>query len=86
MFLAIHYLPRTEGAFDSVVHIMRDVNGGAVIRSVHRNGAAFFFFFLYLHMGRGLYYGSFRFAGVWLTGIGLFLALLLVAFLGYVLV
>lgn len=86
IFLAIHYVPTTAEAFDSVVHITRDVKHGWWLRALHRNGAGMFFFFLYLHLGRGLYFGSYRHTLVWLTGCALFLLLMLTAFLGYVLV
>jgi ubiquinol-cytochrome c reductase cytochrome b subunit len=59
IILAMHYTPNIDLAFLSVEHIMRDVNGGWLIRYIHANGASMFFIVVYLHVGRGLYYGSF---------------------------
>lgn len=59
LFLAIHYTPHIDLAFSSVAHIMRDVNSGWLIRSIHANGASFFFVCIYVHIGRGIYYGSY---------------------------
>ena len=56
----MHYNPSVENAFASVEHIMRDVNNGWILRALHANGASFFFIWVYLHIGRGLYYGSYR--------------------------
>merc|ERR1712170_53949 len=86
IFLAIHYTPHIDLAFVSCIHISREVNFGWLIRSLHANGASFFFLFLYLHIGRGLYYGSYIMLGTWLVGVGLFLVTMGTAFLGYVLV
>lgn len=61
LFLAMHYTPHVDYAFSRVVHIIRDVNYGWLLRTIHANGASFFFICLYLHVGRGLYYGSFMF-------------------------
>jgi quinol-cytochrome oxidoreductase complex cytochrome b subunit len=58
--LAMHYTANTELAFESVEHIMRDVNNGWILRYIHANGASFFFLFVYIHIARGLYYGSYR--------------------------
>nr|BAI77032.1 cytochrome b [Tetrabrachium ocellatum] len=85
LFLAMHYVPDVEGAFSSVAHICRDVNCGWLIRNVHANGASFFFICLYLHIGRGLYYGSYLNKGVWNVGVILLLLVMLTAFVGYVL-
>ena len=60
IFLAMHYTPHTELAFFSVEHIMRDVNYGWLLRYMHANGASMFLLAAYIHMGRGLYYGSYR--------------------------
>lgn len=86
LFLAIHYTAQVDLAFSSCVHISREVNYGWLIRSLHANGASFFFLFLYLHIGRGLYYGSYQLLGVWLVGVVLFILTMATAFLGYVLV
>lgn len=61
LFLAIHYTPHVDYAFSSVIHIIRDVNYGWLLRTIHANGASFFFICLYLHVGRGIYYGSYMF-------------------------
>lgn len=58
LFLAIHYVAHIDYAFESVVHICRDVNYGWLLRTLHANGASFFFICLYIHVGRGVYYGS----------------------------
>lgn len=86
LFLAMHYTAQVDLAFSSCVHISREVNFGWLIRSLHSNGASFFFLFLYLHIGRGLYYGSYQLLGVWLVGVVLFILTIATAFLGYVLV
>jgi ubiquinol-cytochrome c reductase cytochrome b subunit len=62
LFLAIHYTANVELAFSSVAHICRDVNYGWLIRTLHANGASFFFICIYIHVGRGLYYGSYHLA------------------------
>ena len=86
LFLSIHYNPRIEGAFDSVLHITRDVRGGWFMRSIHANGARFFFLFIYLHLGRGLYFQSYSTQPkVWMSGVALYLLRIAIAFLGYVL-
>jgi len=86
IFLRIHYIARTELAFDSVISILHNVNIGWIFRSFHATGASFIFIFLYLHVIRGIYYQSFRFAPkAWLSGITLILLTILTAFLGYVL-
>lgn len=86
LILAAHYIPTTSDAFASVQHIVRDVPRGWWFRSLHRNGGRFFFLFIYCHIGRSLYYGSYRITGTWLTGACLYVLLILTAFLGYVLV
>lgn len=85
--LAMHYSSNLELAFISVEHIMRDVNFGWLIRYMHANGASFFFILVYGHMGRGMYYGSYRQPRVlvWIIGVLLFLFMIITAFLGYVL-
>nr|AAR20422.2 cytochrome b [Alouatta caraya] len=85
LFLAMHYTPDTSTAFSSVAHITRDVNYGWMIRYLHANGASMFFICLFLHMGRGLYYGSFLFLKTWNVGIILLLTTMATAFMGYVL-
>jgi ubiquinol-cytochrome c reductase cytochrome b subunit len=85
--LAMHYNPSVLEAFNSVEHIMRDVNNGWLIRYLHSNTASAFFFLVYLHMGRGLYYGSYRAPRtlVWTLGTVIFLLMIVTGFLGYVL-
>nr|YP_010960443.1 cytochrome b [Gadella imberbis]WNH37807.1 cytochrome b [Gadella imberbis] len=85
LFLAMHYTADIETAFSSVVHICRDVNYGWLIRNVHANGASFFFICLYLHIARGLYYGSYLLLETWNIGVVLFLLVMITAFVGYVL-
>nr|BAC23241.1 cytochrome b [Physiculus japonicus] len=85
LFLAMHYTADIETAFSSVVHICRDVNYGWLIRNVHANGASFFFICLYLHIARGLYYGSYLLLETWNIGVVLFLLVMVTAFVGYVL-
>jgi cytochrome c oxidase subunit 1 len=85
--LAMHYNPSVLEAFNSVEHIMRDVNNGWLIRYLHSNTASAFFFLVYCHMGRNLYYGSYRAPRtmVYTIGIVIFLLMIVTAFLGYVL-
>lgn len=85
LFLAIHYVPNIEIAFSSVAHISRDVNYGWLLRSIHANGASIFFLFIYLHTGRGIYYGSYRLTETWNLGVILFILAIATAFIGYVL-
>nr|YP_010303525.1 cytochrome b [Anaxilaus musgravei]QUT09477.1 cytochrome b [Anaxilaus musgravei] len=85
LFLAMHYTANIEMAFNSVVHICRDVNNGWLMRYTHANGASLFFICLYLHIGRGLYYGSYNLKMTWSVGILLLLMVMATAFLGYVL-
>jgi len=85
LFLAIHYSCDISIAFDRVAHIGRDVNFGWALRIIHANGARFFFICLYLHIGRGIYYGSYIFELVWMVGVTILLIVMATAFLGYVL-
>lgn len=85
LFLAIHYTADTEIAFNSVNHICRDVNYGWLLRTLHANGASFFFICLYLHVGRGIYYGSYLYTPTWLVGVLLLFLVIGTAFIGYVL-
>ena len=85
LFLAMHYCGDVTLAFYSVNHISRDVNYGWLLRIFHANGARFFFICLFLHVGRGLYYGSYFFTHTWLVGVVILLAVIATAFLGYVL-
>jgi ubiquinol-cytochrome c reductase cytochrome b subunit len=85
LFLAIHYAADTSLAFNSVNHICRDVNYGWLLRTLHANGASFFFICIYLHVGRGIYYGSYKFFYTWNVGVILFFLTIGTAFMGYVL-
>nr|ABX79360.1 cytochrome b [Lepilemur jamesorum] len=85
LFLAMHYTADTTTAFSSVAHICRDVNYGWVIRYLHANGASMFFLCLFIHVGRGLYYGSFTLLETWNLGIILLFSVMATAFMGYVL-
>lgn len=85
IFLAIHYCPNIELAFNSVAHICRDVNYGWLIRTLHANGASFFFICLYIHIGRGIYYRSYNLKLTWIIGVTIFFLVIATAFLGYVL-
>lgn len=85
--LAMHYTADTKMAFDSVERIMRDVNGGWLIRYIHMNGASFFFIAVYIHIFRGMYYGSYKGPRelLWILGVVIFLLMMATAFIGYVL-
>nr|AQT38571.1 cytochrome b [Cumberlandia monodonta] len=85
LFLAMHYTPCVELAFHSISHISRDVNYGWLLRTLHANGASFFFICIYNHIGRGIYYGSYLAKQTWTVGVILLLMTLMTAFLGYVL-
>nr|AEL17423.1 cytochrome b [Paradoxornis paradoxus]AEL17424.1 cytochrome b [Paradoxornis paradoxus] len=85
LMLAMHYTADTSLAFASVAHICRDVQFGWLIRNLHANGASFFFICIYLHIGRGFYYGSYLNKETWNVGVLLLLALMATAFVGYVL-
>jgi len=85
--LAMHYSPNVLEAFNSIEHIMRDVNNGWLVRYLHSNTASAFFFLVYLHIGRGIYYGSYRSPRtlVWAIGTVILILMMATAFLGYVL-
>ena len=85
--LVMHYTPHVDLAFASVEHIMRDVNGGYFLRYIHANGASMFFFAVYIHIFRGLYYGSYKAPRevTWIVGMIIYLAMMGTAFMGYVL-
>ena len=87
IFLAMHYTPHVDYAFSSVEHIMRDVNFGWLLRYIHANGASMFLLALYIHVFRGMYYGSYTYPRetVWYIGVTLLLLTIITAFLGYVL-
>nr|WNN67233.1 cytochrome b [Eucinostomus melanopterus] len=85
LFLAMHYTADIDTAFSSVAHICRDVNYGWLIRNLHANGASFFFICIYMHIARGLYYGSYLYKETWNIGVILLLLVMMTAFVGYVL-
>nr|YP_010031474.1 cytochrome b [Acroneuria carolinensis]QOV02865.1 cytochrome b [Acroneuria carolinensis] len=85
LFLAMHYTAHIDLAFNSVAHICRDVNYGWLLRTLHANGASFFFICLYLHTGRGMYYGSYLFMHTWMIGVIIMFLVMGTAFMGYVL-
>jgi ubiquinol-cytochrome c reductase cytochrome b subunit len=87
IFLAMHYTPHVDYAFISIEHIMRDVNNGWLIRYIHANGASMFFIIVYIHMFRGLYYGSYMAPRqeLWFSGVTIFLLMMATGFMGYVL-
>nr|ANZ03396.1 cytochrome b [Georissa bangueyensis] len=85
ILLAMHYTSHIDLAFYSITHIMRDVNYGWLLRTIHANGASMFFICLYLHIGRGMYYGSFINTPTWNIGVIMFILTMAAAFLGYVL-
>lgn len=85
LFLAIHYTADIEIAFNRVTHICRDVNYGWLLRTMHANGASFFFICIYLHIGRGIYYGSYIFTPTWIIGVIILFLVIATAFIGYVL-
>ena len=87
IFLAMHYTPHIDLAFNSVEHIMRDVNNGWLIRYLHANGASMFFIVVYSHIFRGLYFGSYIYprGKLWCSGVIIFLLMMATAFMGYVL-
>nr|ARO70421.1 cytochrome b [Brachylophus bulabula] len=85
LFLAMHYTADISSAFSSIAHISRDVQHGWLLRNLHANGASMFFICIYLHIGRGLYYGSYAFKETWNIGVILLLLVMATAFVGYVL-
>nr|YP_009473128.1 cytochrome b [Chelodina oblonga]AUW55022.1 cytochrome b [Chelodina oblonga] len=85
LFLSMHYSPDISLAFSSISHIHRDVQYGWLIRNTHANGASLFFMCIYLHIGRGIYYGSYLYKKTWNTGVALLLLVMATAFVGYVL-
>lgn len=86
ILVSMHYTPHVLLAFNSVEHIMRDVNQGWMIRYIHSNGASLFFVIVYIHIARGLYFKSYRNEILWISGVAIFALMMATAFLGYVLV
>nr|UJG45304.1 cytochrome b [Cerodontha fulvipes] len=85
LFLAMHYTADINMAFNTVNHICRDVNYGWLLRTLHANGASFFFICIYLHIGRGMYYGSYLYTTTWMVGVLILFLVMATAFMGYVL-
>nr|UXF58266.1 cytochrome b [Philodromus sp.] len=85
LFLSFHFSGDVNLSFNSIIHLMRDVNYGWLLRVIHANGASMFFLLMYIHIGRGLYYGSYRFYKTWISGVTILLLSMATAFLGYVL-
>nr|YP_010546440.1 cytochrome b [Miridiba trichophora]UYI30136.1 cytochrome b [Miridiba trichophora] len=85
IFLAMHFTTNVDLAFNSVIHICRDVNYGWLLRTLHANGASFFFICIYMHIGRGMYYSSYYFHLTWTIGVLILFIVMATAFLGYVL-
>nr|YP_009945159.1 cytochrome b [Habropoda radoszkowskii]QOE17515.1 cytochrome b [Habropoda radoszkowskii] len=85
LLLSMHYCPNVSYAFESIIHIMKDVNFGWLIRLVHMNGASFYFMMMYVHISRNIYYQSFKLVHVWSIGVTILFLSMATAFLGYVL-
>nr|YP_009470633.1 cytochrome b [Mycopsylla proxima]AVF97054.1 cytochrome b [Mycopsylla proxima] len=85
LFLTMHFCANTLMAFESIIHISRDTNNGWMLRVAHANGASFFFLFIYIHIGRGIYFNSWHLKKTWMSGILILFLLMATAFLGYVL-
>nr|YP_010958566.1 cytochrome b [Centrotypus laticornis]UXF57642.1 cytochrome b [Centrotypus laticornis] len=85
ILLSMHYTPNIELAFSSVSHIMREVNYGWMIRTIHMNTASVFFMCMFMHIGRGVYYSSYKYSKTWFSGIMIMMLTMATAFLGYVL-
>nr|AYW52244.1 cytochrome b [Ptilodactylidae sp. 2 ACP-2013] len=85
IFLAMHYTSHIDMAFNSIIHICRNVNYGWLLRTIHANGASFFFICIYLHIGRGMYYSSYNLIHTWMVGVMILFMVMGTAFLGYVL-
>nr|ABY80872.1 cytochrome b [Lepidophyma sylvaticum]ABY80873.1 cytochrome b [Lepidophyma sylvaticum] len=85
LFLSMHYTADITSAFSSIAHICRDVQYGWLIRNIHANGASIFFISIYLHIARGIYFGSYMYKITWNTGVVLLLLVMATAFVGYVL-
>lgn len=85
LFLAIHYTADINIAFNRVIHICRDVNNGWLLRTIHANGASFFFICIYIHIGRGIYYNSYLYISTWSVGVIILFLTIATAFIGYIL-
>jgi quinol-cytochrome oxidoreductase complex cytochrome b subunit len=87
ILLAMHYISHIDYAFLSIEHIMRNVNFGWLLRYIHSNGASLFFIVIYIHIFRGLFFGSFLYPRelLWVVGVIIFILMIITAFFGYVL-
>lgn len=85
IILSIHYCPNTNNAFNRIIHIIQNVDQGWVIHNIHINGASIFFICMYIHIGRGIYYQSYKLKDTWIVGVTTFIVAIATAFLGYVL-
>nr|YP_009471705.1 cytochrome b [Altiverruca navicula]AVI15450.1 cytochrome b [Altiverruca navicula] len=85
LFLSMHFASDANLAFSSIIHMLRDVNSGWLMRTLHANGASFFFICMYLHVSRGMYYGSYKLLHTWMTGVLILFLTMATAFIGYVL-
>nr|YP_003204693.1 cytochrome b [Evania appendigaster]ACL36010.1 cytochrome b [Evania appendigaster] len=85
LFLSMHYCPCTQMAFESIIHILQDVNSGWMMRYIHLNTASMFFMCMYMHIGRNIYFNSYKLVLVWISGIIIFMISMMTAFMGYVL-
>nr|APF47546.1 cytochrome b [Fornicia albalata] len=85
LLMSMHYVSNVTLSFISIIHIMQDVNYGWLMRLIHINGASFFFIFMYMHIARGMYYGSYKLIQVWTVGVIIILLLMMTAFMGYIL-
>nr|AVE15671.1 cytochrome b [Haania sp. JZ-2017] len=85
LLLTMHYSPHINLAFSSIAHICRDVNYGWLLQTMHSNGASLFFICIYIHIGRGLYYKSFKFHYTWMIGVIILFLVMATAFMGYIL-
>nr|YP_010963573.1 cytochrome b [Leptobelus boreosinensis]WKZ08056.1 cytochrome b [Leptobelus boreosinensis] len=85
LFLSMHYTANIEMAFSSISHIMRDINYGWMTRTMHSNGASLFFMCMFMHIGRGIYYSSYKYSQTWYSGMMIMMMTMATAFLGYVL-
>nr|WKU84188.1 cytochrome b [Stipomorpha sp.] len=85
LFLTMHYTANVNMAYESIDHILRNVNNGWLLRTLHANGASFFFICIYLHIGRSMYYSSYMYLQTWLSGVIILLLIMMTAFMGYIL-
>nr|WKU84010.1 cytochrome b [Microdon globosus] len=85
LFLTMHYTANVNLAYESINHILRNVNYGWLLRTLHANGASFFFICIFIHIGRGIYYNSYKYIQTWISGVIILMLVMMTAFMGYVL-